>query len=36
MGLFGREKIVREFDRKIVVEAYMDEIAKADSGENRE
>ena len=36
MGLFGREKIVREFDRKIIVEAYMDEIAKADSGENRE
>lgn len=28
MGLAGREKVEREFDRKIVVEAYMDEIDK--------
>lgn len=29
MGLSGRSKVEREFDRKIVVEAYMDEISFA-------
>ena len=29
MGLAGREKVVREFDRQIVVDAYMQEIERA-------
>ena len=28
MGIAGREKMVREFDREIVVGDYMDEITK--------
>jgi galacturonosyltransferase len=28
MGLEGRDKVVKEFDRKIVVEAYLDELRK--------
>lgn len=34
MGLAGRAKIEREFDRQIVVENYMDEIEKAIGEEN--
>lgn len=30
MGLAGRVKVAREFDRQIVIEAYMDEIKKYD------
>jgi hypothetical protein len=29
MGKAGREKIERDFDRKIVVNRYCDEVAKA-------
>ena len=28
MGLAGREKVVREFDRQIVVDKYMEEVEK--------
>lgn len=31
MGLAGRKKVEREFDRQIVVDAYMDEIEKVDA-----
>ena len=28
MGLNGRKKVMKEFDRKIVIEAYMKEVYK--------
>ena len=30
MGLAGRRKVEREFDREIVVQAYVDEIKRAE------
>ena len=33
MGLCGRKKVEREFDRNIVINAYMDEIEKIGKGE---
>ena len=29
MGLAGRQKVEKEFDRQIVVQKYMDEVEKA-------